>query len=59
MEEHDLSGAPEPGAIRLAHTADLHLGAGLTYGRVNPVTGLFTRCMPRLNRAHYEPREEV
>lgn len=39
----DLSGAPAGRAIRLVHTADLHLGAGLAYGKVNPHTGLHER----------------
>jgi exonuclease SbcD len=54
-----LTDAPTGDAIRIVHTADLHLGAGLTYGRIDPRTGLHERLLDQLGTLDQMVREAI
>lgn len=54
-----LSDAPTGGALRIAHTADLHLGAGTAFGKVNPATGLHERVEDYLGTLDQMVREAI
>lgn len=59
MTEHTLSDTPQGSAIRIAHTADLHLGAGTAFGKVNPATGLHERVEDYLGTLDQMVREAI
>lgn len=56
---HTLSDTPTGGVIRIAHTADLHIGAGTAFGKVNPSTGLHERVEDYLGTLDQMVREAI